>query len=170
MKRASMFVFAIAVVALLGPVAQGARGPESGDQPRIANDLLTGRPWIDRVPRSETERFGVYLLTEEDPGQGLMGIQLDGSAYSWQGEIFTYALAGDACDFHFLSDHVKVRSRFTVRQESNGDFDLVLELATDPGRRGSTTRYFSRVDWKDSRQHPAWLSRALGTCSARTAR
>ena len=120
-------------------------------------EYLAERPWLDQIPREGLEKLRAYYFAPERTDHGYVGIFVDVGNFRVNTEVLFFDADRNTISFHLPSGGEKVKSSFTIAHEQHGDFDLVLKLGVDPGRRGSPQVYYSKSEWEDAKRVPAWL-------------
>ena len=149
----SRIVAVCALLALAG-TALAAQRPVPADLP----ELLIERPWLDQVPKEKLQSLRAYFFIPERFEGAYAAIFLDARDFRVTTELLNFDVeGGKTIAFRVLSGGEKVKSSFVIQHEQHGEFDLVLKLGTDPGRRGSAQVYYSKTEWEDSRKVPSVL-------------
>jgi len=109
--------------------------------------LLFRRPWIDRRPEDYKDKFSLYFFSDEEIQDGMfLGVTLNGIPVKYVQELNGFKVSGNKVGFWFPADDSKAQTAFKLTREKNGNFDLKLELTSDPRFGGKAHTYFGRMD------------------------
>jgi hypothetical protein len=127
-------IFAVALFALAGCHSAAP----SGLAPDEARRLLPDRTWIDRMPRSESDRLHVFRFI---PSMG-SGIYQDRTLYAGQFELFRFEHTGEQIRFDLPHRGERKTARYRIEEVQERPFDLKLTIEGSP--RGPSVYYGSR--------------------------
>jgi hypothetical protein len=137
---------ALFIAGWTSPAPAPTAGATASDQ-----ELLVGRPWLDLEQLENDGRLTVYIFADQPLEKDLVGIFFHAHKYLSNSEVFEYRASDKRMRFHFPTGDERCESAYVLKHEKNGDFDLSLRLATDPGRKGAAKKYWSRVEWEQSK-------------------
>lgn len=116
----------------------------AGDGEATVGDtsLLFDRPWIDHMPRTETETVQVFFAVAREN----LGSFLATSRWKGSYEVFTYrAGGGGELRITYPQTRQTETAKFSARRCSERGFDYCLEVA---GASRGVKRYYSKREWE----------------------
>lgn len=154
LHRKGRWVFVVLVGILIAswtftsnPPAPAAVAPDAPQSVRCDNELLVGRPWIDRRPERPKDPFSLYIFDESQlDSRHRVGVHIQGNLLKHTWEIFGYRVSGSTISFWFPNDDTRANSDFCVSRTNQGRFDLKLQLKADPRHDDRPYVYWGRTD------------------------
>ena len=143
---------AIALSALALLAAGWTSSTHAPSAPKTSDEeLLVGRPWIDDAQLQSDARLSGYFFADQPLEDDLFGIFFHAHRYVANTEVFEYKSSEKRLEFHFPTGHERTMAAYVVKHEKHGDFDISLSLSMDPERKGAAKKYWSKVEWEESK-------------------
>jgi hypothetical protein len=125
------------------------RSIEKGQAPaQPVNKLLVNRPWLDKIPQTDREKFRLYVFEDDIDGQIGGHVQFE-SMYKLQIELFTFAVKGSELAVLWMHDQTttKTQCRIDKIPKATDGLDLKLTIQTDPRNRNASSVFYSSTEW-----------------------